>query len=144
MGIYPPPKLGHLRRRDVRLGSKPEKLAASTRFPLFPPKADIRADMPRGRLGAISGHEGGGSVLAKDLTEAGRLLYGLLIRFGAVSADPETSRPRIQRYTKTGIFVCVRTLFVTLPSTTADSPPRPCDAMAMRSQPLSEAAATMA
>src|SRR5688500_14156300 len=31
---------------------------------------------------------------------------------------------QIQRYTKTGIFVCVRTLFVTLPSTTADSPPR--------------------
>ena len=56
----------------------------------------------------------------------------------------KTSRPRIQRYTKTGVFVCVRTLFVTLPSTTADSPPRPCDAMTMRSQPLSEAAAIMA
>src|SRR5262249_13779025 len=56
----------------------------------------------------------------------------------------KTSRPRIQRYTKMGVFVCVRTLFVTLPSTTADSPPRPCDAMTMRSQPLSEAAAIMA
>src|SRR5262245_53640348 len=53
------------------------------------------------------------------------------------------SRPRVQRYTKTGVFACVRTLFVTLPSTTAASPPRPCDAMAMRSQPLSEAAETM-
>ena len=54
----------------------------------------------------------------------------------------KTSRPRIQRYTKTGVFVCVKTLFVTLPSTTADSPPRPCDAMTMRSQPRSAAAAT--
>src|SRR5262245_23854577 len=72
-----------------------------------------------------------------------RLLCVLLIRFGAVSADP-TSRPRIQRYTKTGVFVCVSTLFVTLPSTTAASPPRPCDPMTMRSQPLSEAAAIMA
>jgi len=52
--------------------------------------------------------------------------------------------PRIQRYTKTGVFVCVRTLFVTLPSTTAESPPRPCDAMTMRSQPLSAAVAIMA
>src|SRR5262249_32400527 len=59
-------------------------------------------------------------------------------------ADPKTSRPRIQRYTKPGVLVCVRTLFVTLPSTTADSPPRPCDAMTMRSQPLSEVAAIMA
>ena len=49
-----------------------------------------------------------------------------------------------QRYTKTGVFVCVRTLFVTLPSTTAESPPRPCDAMTMRSQFLSEAVAIMA
>ena len=32
--------------------------------------------------------------------------------------------------------MCVSTLFVTLPSTTADSPLRPCDAMTMRSQPL--------
>src|SRR5262249_1325660 len=39
----------------------------------------------------------------------------------------KTSRPRVQRYTKTGVFVCVRTLFVTLPSTTAESPPRPGD-----------------
>src|SRR5262249_21374802 len=31
-----------------------------------------------------------------------------------------TSRPRIQRYTRTGVFVWVRTLFVTLPSTTAE------------------------
>jgi len=40
---------------------------------------------------------------------------------------------RIQRYTKMGVFVCVRTLFVTLLSTTAESPPRPCDAMTMTS-----------
>jgi inner membrane component-like transport protein len=50
----------------------------------------------------------------------------------------------LQRYTKTGVFVCVRTLFVTLPSTIAESPPRPCDPMTMRSQRLSEAAAIMA
>src|SRR5262249_26840577 len=55
-----------------------------------------------------------------------------------------TSRAPVQRYTRTGVFVCVRTLFVTLPSTIADSPPRPCDPMTMRSQPLSEAAAIMA
>ena len=61
-----------------------------------------------------------------------------------VSCSYGSPRPCIQRYTKTGIFVCVRTLFVTLPSTTADSPPRPCDVMAIRSQPLSEAAAIMA
>jgi hypothetical protein len=52
--------------------------------------------------------------------------------------------PRIHRYTKTGVFVCVSTLLVTLPSTTADSPPRPCDPMTMRSLPRSEAAAIMA
>jgi len=77
---------------------------------------------------------GGGVGLPTPREEAGRLLCVLLIRFGVVSADP-TPRPRIQRYTKTGVFVCVRTLFVTLPSTTADSPPRPCDPMTMRSQP---------
>ena len=71
----------------------------------------------------------------------GEMLTGTTSFGGAVVF---TSRPRIQRYTKTGVFVCVRTLFVTLPSTTAESPPRPCDAMTMRSQSLSEAAAIMA
>ena len=37
--------------------------------------------------------------------------------------------------------MCVSTLFVTLPSTTAERPLRPCDDMTMRSQPLSLAAA---
>ena len=77
-------------------------------------------------------------------TEAGRLLCVLLKRFGAMSADPKRPARAFQRYTKTGVFVCVRTLFVTLPSTIAESPPRPCDPMTMRSQPLSEAAAIMA
>src|SRR5215831_8010008 len=69
-------------------------------------------------------------------TEAGRLLCVLLKRFGAMSADPKRPARAFQRYTKTGVFVCVRTLFVTLPSTIAESPPRPCDPMTMRSQPL--------
>src|SRR5262249_38277877 len=71
----------------------------------------------------------------------GEMLIGTTSLGGAVVF---TSRARIQRYTKTGVFVCVRTLFVTLPSTTAESPLRPCDDMTMRSQPLSEAVAIMA
>jgi hypothetical protein len=83
-----------------------------------------------------------GDCCAAGFRSSQCLLCVLLVWFGAVSADPK--RSRIQRYTKTGVFVCVRTLVVTLPSTTAASPPRPCDPMTMRSQPLSEAAAIMA
>jgi GNAT superfamily N-acetyltransferase len=51
---------------------------------------------------------------------------------------------RFQRHTNTGVFVFVSTLFVTLPRTIADSPLRPCDAITIRSQPLSVAVAMMA
>src|SRR5215211_4522486 len=49
-----------------------------------------------------------------------------------------------QRQTRTGMLVWVRTLLVVLPSRIAESPPRPCDAMTMTSQPLSTAVAMIA
>jgi len=93
---------------------------------------------------ATSGHEGGGSVVAKDLNRSRATVVCSAHTVRCSVRRSKTPRPRIQRYTKTGVFVCVRTLVVTLPSTTAASPPRPCDPMTMRSQPLSEAAAIMA
>jgi hypothetical protein len=46
--------------------------------------------------------------------------------------------------TRVGIDVCVSTFVVTLPSTTAPIPLRPCEAITMRSQSLSLAVATIA
>src|SRR5262245_5483890 len=47
---------------NVRLGSKPDKLDANIGCPLFVPKADIRADVSRGRLGADA--QGGSSIFS--------------------------------------------------------------------------------
>lgn len=44
------------------------------------------------------------------------------------------------RYTSTGIFECVSTFRVSLPTSRALIPRRPCDAMKIRSQPFSSAA----
>src|SRR5207245_5953232 len=50
---------------------------------------------------------------------------------------PISSRNRSRQWqTSTGIFVCVSTLVVTLPSTIAAIPLLPCEAMKMGSQPL--------
>jgi hypothetical protein len=57
--------------------------------------------------------------------------------------DP-SSGLHIHGQTNTGVFASVSTLFVTLPMRSNESPLRPCDDMAMRSQPLSSAAAMMA
>ena len=48
------------------------------------------------------------------------------------------------RYTSTGVVECVSTFWVWLPSTTAAMPRRPCEAMAIRSQPRLAAASMMA
>ena len=48
------------------------------------------------------------------------------------------------RQTSTGIVLCVRTLVVSLPSTRAETPLRPCDAMQIRSHCLSRAVAMIA
>jgi hypothetical protein len=47
--------------------------------------------------------------------------------------------PPVQCTTTTGMLVWVSTLLVTLPSSTAEMPLRPCEAMMMASQPLSSA-----
>jgi len=44
------------------------------------------------------------------------------------------------RYTSTGIFECVRTLTVSLPRTTAETPRRPCEAITIKSHFLASAA----
>ena len=41
---------------------------------------------------------------------------------------------RDQRTTSTGIFVCVSTFWVSLPSSSAETPRRPCEAITIRSQ----------
>jgi hypothetical protein len=47
------------------------------------------------------------------------------------------------RTTSTGTALCVNTLTVSLPSTMAEIPRRPCEAMTMRSQPLCVAVSIM-
>jgi Histidine kinase-, DNA gyrase B-, and HSP90-like ATPase len=46
---------------------------------------------------------------------------------------PESVKTAGHRWTSTGILQCVRTLIVSLPSTIADMPWRPCEAMTIRS-----------
>lgn len=48
------------------------------------------------------------------------------------------------RQTSTGIVLCVRTLVVSLPSTRAETPLRPCEAMQIKSHCLSRAVAMIA
>jgi hypothetical protein len=59
-----------------------------------------------------------------------------------------TQRPVVyllaQRWTRTGILQCVSTLTVSLPSTSAEMPWRPCEAMTMRSQPFDPAVSMIA
>jgi hypothetical protein len=52
---------------------------------------------------------------------------------------PRARHPPRQRYTSTGILVCVSTLFVSLPITRAAIPRRPWEAMKITSQPGSVA-----
>jgi hypothetical protein len=47
------------------------------------------------------------------------------------------------RTTSTGMALCVNTLTVSLPSTTAEIPRRPCEAMTTRSQPFCVAVSIM-
>jgi hypothetical protein len=49
-----------------------------------------------------------------------------------------------QRYTSTGIFECVSTLTVSLPSTTAETPRCPCEAITIKSHFLAVAASMIA
>ena len=49
-----------------------------------------------------------------------------------------------ERWTSTGMLLCVRTFTVSLPRTIADIPRRPCEAMTMRSQPLPSAVSMIA
>ena len=72
------------------------------------------------------------------VTPTGHYLHLLRVLF-----DP-SSGLHIHWQTSTGVFACVSTLFVTLPIRSMESPPRPCDDITMRSQPLSSAAAMMA
>ena len=68
----------------------------------------------------------------------------LLTSKGVASANSEPSwcqrwpvhRITDYRQTSTGILLCVSTLVVSLPSTSADIPLRPCDAMKIRSHPF--------
>ena len=75
---------------------------------------------------------------------AGKNLGDLTLLCIKLPSDLYLIKNRIQRHTNTGVFVYVSTLFVTLPSKIADSPLRPCDAITIRSQPRSVAAAMMA
>lgn len=49
-----------------------------------------------------------------------------------------------ERWTSTGMLLCVRTFTVSLPRTIADIPRRPCEAMTMRSQLLPSAVSMIA
>ncbi len=80
MGIYPPPKLGHLRRRDVLDGSKLGPLTKiSVRADLLS-KPDITADILDRRLGAIDGHRG--------RTQTYQLLGGVVLRRAGTVKSP--------------------------------------------------------
>ncbi len=54
--------------------------------------------------------------------------------------DALSAEEHPQRYTSTGIFECVSTLTVSLPSTTAETPRRPCEAITIKSHPRAKAA----
>ena len=79
------------------------------------------------------------SAMAADAWRAG-MLRGAA-RLSCLISSPNRWH---QWQTRTGIFVCVSTLVVTLPSTIAAIPLLPCEAMTMRSQPLCLAASMMA
>ena len=67
--------------------------------------------------------------------------------YAAAAADgfswPRDAAGDEGRTTSTGMALCVNTLTVSLPSTMAEIPRRPCEAMTMRSQPFCVAVSIM-
>jgi len=62
----------------------------------------------------------------------------------ATQKDAVSAEEHPQRYTSTGIFEWVRTLTVSLPRTTAETPRRPCEAITIKSHFLASAASMIA
>ena len=90
------------------------------------------------------------------LSEAHLSVWTKFKAFAAVWVRPREPRARGRRdptgprraphyrYTSTGIVVCVRTFCVSLPSSMACIPRRPCEAIMIKSQPRATAVSMMA